>query len=201
MQFRVDLIWPVVAMEGLVTLFGCLKDVASSVHNKREAGCYKLTKAQRLRKDLGLADSSLDMDWSRHALLNTPSPELDDSEKEVSEMEKVNIQRTKYMYNIVSNTFVVLVDEGLKLGPFSSSRLARICLLENVGFWLLSTEYNLLERCTSATISQLSTVGTGKTAADLPPLVWTRQLSRRASLTLSLDFFLSELFEKHLEKG
>ena len=49
-------------------------------------------------------------------------------------MEKVNIQRIKYMYNIVSNTFVVLVDEGLKLGPFSSSRLARICLLENVGF-------------------------------------------------------------------
>ena len=46
-------------------------------------------------------------------------------------MEKMNIQRTKYMYNIVSNTFVVLGDEGLKLGPFSSSR---ICLLENVGF-------------------------------------------------------------------
>ena len=167
MQFRVDLIWPVVAMEGLVALCGCLKDVASIVHNKRKTGHYKLTKAQRLQKDLGL----------------------------------VNIQRIKYMYNIVSNTFVVLVDEGLKLGPFSSSRLARICLLENVGFWLLSTEYNLLERCTSATISQLSTVGTGKTAADLPPLVWTRQLSRRASLTLSLDFFLSELFEKHLEKG
>ena len=121
-------------MEGLVALFGCLKDVASSVHNKREAGCYKLTKAQRLREDLGLADSSLDMDRSRHALLNTSSPELDDSEKEMSEMEKVNIQRTKYMYNIVSNTFVVLVDEGLKLSPFSSSRLARICLLENVGF-------------------------------------------------------------------
>ena len=125
-------------MEGLVALCGCLKDVASIVHNKRKAGCYKLTKAQRLRKDLGLADSSLDMDRSRHALLNTSSPELDDSEKEMSEMEKVNIQRIKYMYNIVSNTFVVLVDEGLKLGSFSSSRLARICLLENVGFDRLS---------------------------------------------------------------
>ena len=194
MQFRVDLIRPVVAMEGLVTLFGCLKDVASSVHNKREAGCYKLTKAQRLREDLGLADSSLDMDWSRHALLNTPSPELDDSEKEVSENGEGEYPEDQvHEYK--------LGDEGLKLGPFSSSRLARICLLENVGFWLLSTEYNLLERCTSATTSQLSTVGTGKTVADLPPLVWTRQLSRRASLTLSLDFFLSELFEKHLEKG
>ena len=167
MQLRVNLIWPVVAMEGLIALCGCIKDVASIVHNKSKTGHYKLTKAQRLQKDLGL----------------------------------VNIQRIKHMYNIVSNTFVVLVDEGLKLGPFSSSRLARICLLENVGFWLLSTEYNLLERCTSATTSQLSTVGTGKTVADLPPLVWTRQLSRRASLTLSLDFFLSELFEKHLEKG
>ena len=91
-------------MEDLVALCGCLKDVASIVHNKRKAGCYKLTKAQRLQKDLGL----------------------------------VNIQRIKYMYNIVSNTFVVLGDEGLKLGPFSSSRLARICLLENVGFDRLS---------------------------------------------------------------
>ena len=91
-------------MEDLVALCGCLKDVASIVHNKRKTGHYKLTKAQRLQKDLGL----------------------------------VNIQRIKYMYNIVSNTFVVLGDEGLKLGPFSSSRLARICLLENVGFDRLS---------------------------------------------------------------
>ena len=121
-------------MKGLVALCNCLKDVASIVHNKRKTGYYKLTKAQRLQKYLGLADSSLDMNRSRHAPLNTSSPELDDSEKEMSEMEKVNIQRIKYMYNIVSNTFVVLVDEGLKLGPFSSSRLARICLLENVGF-------------------------------------------------------------------
>ena len=125
-------------MKGLVALCNCLKDVASIVHNKRKTGYYKLTKAQRLQKYLGLADSSLDMNRSRHAPLNTSSPELDDSEKEMSEMEKVNIQRIKYMYNIVSNTFVVLVDEGLKLGSFSSSRLARICLLENVGFDRLS---------------------------------------------------------------
>ena len=85
---------------------------------------------------LGLADSSLEMDWIRQARLNTPSLAPIDSEKEFGEFggeedgdTDDHVQEER------------LGEDGeIPSEPFSSSKLANICLLDKTGFGLLSTE-------------------------------------------------------------
>ena len=76
------------------------------------------------------------MDWTRQALLNTPSLLLEgDPEKEFSESGGEGDEDDQ-----VHDDDRLGDGGGIPEKPLSSSKLASICLLDRTGSWLLSTE-------------------------------------------------------------
>ena len=76
------------------------------------------------------------MDWIKQARLNTPSLVLGYAEKEFSEFagEADGDNDNQVHEDRLGD------DVGILREPFSSSKHARICLLDRTGLWPLSTE-------------------------------------------------------------